>query len=201
MANTKEENRTINYYDQHATDWATTHGGNKGPSYWQAEMEGFHKLLPAGKILEVGSGAGKDAAALVAMGYSYTGTDASAGLLEIARQRNPGAKFEHIGVHELSFPQHSFDGFWTVATLLHVPKSKIDKALQRIRSQIKTGGIGFITIKAGTGEEEDPGTGRWFAYYSEEEFKNVLRRNQFEILAEKERPEKDLWLCFWVKNL
>lgn len=163
-------------------------------------MERFHELLPKGKVLEIGSGSGKDAAALVTMGYDYTGTDASAELLKIAKKRNPQATFRQVSVYDLDFPPHQFDGFWTTATLLHIPKGRIDEALQRIKTQVKSGGVGFITMKAGDGEKTDPKTGRWFAYYSKEEFQQVLERNSYEVIEEKNRQgEKDWWLCFWVK--
>lgn len=201
MTTTDREKRTVGYYDKKAEAWATAHGGYEDVSYWQSEMEKFHDLLPNGKVLEIGSGTGKDASALIAMGYDYTGTDASEGLLKIAQKRNPQATFKHVGVHDLDFPEHEFDGFWTVATLLHIPKNKLDEALQKIKTQVKPGGIGFITMKAGAGEKEDPETGRWFAYYSKEGFQETLERNGFEVIEEKNRKgEKDWWLCFWVKS-
>lgn len=164
-------------------------------------MKRFRELLPKGKVLEIGSGTGKDASALIALGYDYIGTDASIGLLEIARKRNPGATFKLVKVHDLNFPNSKFDGFWTAATLLHIPKDKIDKALLSIKSVIKPEAVGFISIKAGKGERTDPQTGRWFAYYSLDEFHSVLEKNGFTVIEEKTRKgEKDWWLCYWVKT-
>lgn len=199
MAKTDKEKSTIKYYDAHARDWTSAHGGNENQSYWQAEMEKFHHLLPSGKIIEIGSGAGKDAAALIKMGFNYTGTDASSGLIEIASKRNPGTNFVNEAVDELSFPANTFDGFWASAVLLHIPKNQIDTAMQSIYCVTKPGGIGFITMKAGAGEREDPNTGRWFAFYSGEAFAGILKRNGFEILQQDTRPgEKDTWLVYFV---
>ncbi len=200
MTTTDREKQTVGYYDRKADDWATVHHGFEEASYWQNEMERFHELLPSGKILEIGSGAGKDAESLIKMGYDYIGTDASEGLLRVAQKRNPQATFKYVGVHDLDFPEHEFDGFWTAATLLHIPKDRIDGALQKIKTQVKPDGVGFITMKAGAGEREDKETGRWFAYYSKDEFQGVLERNDFQVVEEKSRKgEKDWWLCFWVK--
>lgn len=199
MIHQDRENQTIKYYDEEAEKWASTHGGRESSSYWKVEMVKFHELLPTGKILEIGSGAGKDAAALTALGYDYTGTDASNGLLKIAQEKNPNAVFKHVGVYDLNFLESSFDGFWTAATLLHIPKDRIDQALQKIKSQVKVGGIGFISVKAGAGERTDPDTGRWFSYYSQRGFREVLQKNSFEVIRESTREgEKDWWLCYWV---
>lgn len=197
---TDKEDKTIGYYDREANGWVTAHHGDETESYWKNEMTRFHELLPKGKVLEIGSGSGKDASSLIRLGYEYTGTDASGGLLKIAQERNPEAEFKKISVYDLDYPQQSFDGFWTAATLLHIPKDRIDETLQRIKTQVKPGGVGFITLKAGAGERPDSETGRWFSYYSKEEFGEVLKRNSYEVIEEATRKgEKDWWLCFWVK--
>ena len=204
MARTQKEQKTINYYDQQAPQWASEHGGHEEKSYWEKQMARFKEFLQDGKVLEIGSGAGKDAKALIAMGYEYTGTDASKGLIDVAQARNPKAVFVNEAVEDLSFPSDSFDGFWTAATLLHIPKDQIDIALQKIKGVCKTGAVGFISLKEGEGEKEDTNTGRWFAYYSKEEFTEVLKRNGFEVvdfeLREESRPGQPNWLAFFVKQ-
>jgi len=203
MAKTQKEQKTINYYDQQARQWASEHGGQEEKSYWEKQMNRFKKLLPFGNILEIGSGAGKDAKALLSMGYEYTGTDASIGLIEVAQTRNPNATFVKEAVEDLNFSPNSFDGFWTAATLLHIPKNQIDNALQKIKGVCKKGAVGFISLKEGHNEKEDTNTGRWFAYYSEDEFGEVLDRNGMEILdfeiREETRPGQPNWLCFFIK--
>lgn len=200
MTKTDREKQTVSYYNKKAEAWTTAHGGNEEVSYWQSEMEKFHELLPSGKVLEIGSGAGKDASALIALGYDYIGTDASRGLIRVAQKRNPGAAFLPMAVQDLDFPKGTFDGFWTAATLLHIPKARIDGALGKIKKVVKSGGIGFISMKQGEGEKTDEKTGRWFAYYSEGEFREVLERNGFEVLETQIRPtDKDTWLVFFVR--
>ncbi len=203
MTTTDREQKTVNYYDQQAPEWVAAHGGNEEESYWKNEMDKFHQLLASGKVLEIGSGAGKDASALIKIGFDYTGTDASSGLIKVAQKRNPQAKFINVAVEELNLPEKSFDGFWAAAVLLHIPKEKIDSALQSIRKEIKDGGIGFISLKEGDGEKEDQKTGRWFAYYQEEEFKEILLRNDFKVIDFKKRIEEregqPNWLAYFVK--
>jgi ubiquinone/menaquinone biosynthesis C-methylase UbiE len=159
--------------------------------------------LPSGSVLEIGSGAGNDASSLLEMGYDYTGTDASSGLIEVARKRNPQATFINVNADELNFPEKSFDGFWAAAVLLHIPKENIDNVLQSIKKQVREGGIGFISLKEGEGEEEDKKTGRWFSYYKEDEFKEVLLRNGFETVEVENKTEnregRPDWLAFLVR--
>lgn len=193
---------TVKYYDQEANTWSATHGGNDKDSWWKDEMLKFNGFLPRGKVIEIGSGVGKDAQALISLGYEYVGTDASIGLLELAKQRNPSAQFFQKYVHELDPSLGEFDGFWTSAVLLHIPRSEMKKSILAIASILKNQGIGFITIKEGEGERVDEKTGRLFTYYKEDEFREVLESAGFSVLEVGRRnTEKDNWLIFYVKKV
>lgn len=199
MKYSDEEQKTITYYDNYAAQWAQANGDSDDTTFWKNEMEIFHEFLSAGSVLEIGSGTGRDAKALIELGYAYTGTDVSKGLLKLAQARNPQAVFLLQSVYELSLHQ-KFDGFWTASTLLHIPKKKINEALQRIISHVKPGAIGFISLKQGEGEKIDDSTGRFFSYYSLNEFKNILHDNDFTVLKSgiKSNSAKS-WIMFWVK--
>ena len=201
VALSESERRTLDYYDSHAAEWVATHGGTSGPSFWKDEMREFQALLPSGSVLEIGPGAGKDAAELIALGYQYTGADASAGLLKVAQGRNPGARFVLANVHSLDLSRR-FDGFWAAASLLHIPKSRIPDALQRIRTNVRKGGIGFISLKRGDGEGPDEKTGRWFSYYQADEFEQILEAAGFRTVESGElATSKDTWLTFLIRRL
>ena len=136
MKLTPQEKLTIEAYDQNATTWAQSRN-KKGD--WAKEKETFKEYLPSGKVLEIGSGGGRDAKDLIEMGYEYTGTDISKGLLEEARKNNPKATFLLQSVYELDFPEKTFDGFWACAVLLHMPKDRMSEALKSIHNVIKKG--------------------------------------------------------------
>ena len=97
----------------------------------------------------------------------------------MAQERNPRATFVLVNVYDLDFSQ-KFDGFWAAASLLHIPKSRIPDALQRIRTNVRKGGIGFISLKQGDGEGPDEKTGRWFSYYQAGEFEQKLEGRGFQ---------------------
>ncbi len=92
MKFTKEEEQTMRTYDTIAPDWASNHSSER---FWGEEMDRFGELLPSGKVLEIGSGGGRDAKELIAKGYDYIGTDVSQGLLGEAKKLNPDATFLH----------------------------------------------------------------------------------------------------------
>lgn len=206
MKLTPEEEITVKTYDEMAEAWVYEH---RTPGFWAAQIATFKKYLSGGKLLEIGSGGGRDAKELIEAGYEYVGTDVSAGLLQAARKINPGVEFLNQSVYELDFPEDSFDGFWASAVLLHIPKARIDEAMQSLNRVVRNGGVGFITVKQGEGEKieleeaQTPGVHkRLFSYYSEDEFKDILDRNKFEVLESYVKPTqgRTTWLVFFVQN-
>ncbi|TSC89420.1 MAG: type 11 methyltransferase [Microgenomates group bacterium Gr01-1014_5] len=201
----RDERLTIASYDNMAEAWAREHAT---PGWWSEEIAKFKGYLPTGKIIEVGSGGGRDAKELVEAGYGYVGTDVSSGLLVEAKKLNPGVAFLNQSVYELDFPDNSFDGFWASAVLLHIPKNRIDEALQSLGRVVRDKGVGFISVKQGEGERMEfeeahaPSVHqRLFSYYSEDEFKDVLLRNNFTTLEFYLKPSggKTTWLVFFVQ--
>lgn len=92
--------------------------------------------------------------------------------------------------------------------LIAYPEIRIDEALQSIYRVIRPEGIGFISIKRGEGEKievDEPqmegGRKRLFSYYSQDEFKEVLERNGYEVTGESIRPMagRTIWLVYFVK--
>lgn len=190
-------------YNRIAEKWAREH--NK-LDFWRKEFEVFRQLIPSGKIIDIGCGPGHHSGFLRGAGYDYTGVDYSEGLLALGRAKFPDAQFVEGDMLGLPFKENEFDGFWAVASLLHIPKEKVPRALENIQRVVKKGGIGFIALKKGEGErvvtdEDDKEDERFFAYWKREEFQEVLEKSGFELLKFLERPvsEKTIWLSFFVK--
>lgn len=201
---TPQEEITVRSYNNGADAWAHQHSDN----YWAKEFKTFKKLLPMGKILEIGCGGGRDAKILISMKYDYVGTDVAKNFIEVARKTAPEGKFLFRSVYDLDFKNGFFDGFWASAVFLHIPKTQIDKTLQELRRVIKPGGVGFISVKQGVGEQvieekfaRDIINKRFWAFYDNQEFADVLNKNNYEIISFRKRPmsKRTTWLIYFVK--
>ena len=140
------KNKTIDFYNKKAKEWAEGRVVGKG-SYRERLVSEFKEIIPNGKILEIGCGAGLDARILANSGFDYIGTDASIELIKLSRNLNPNLNFIEMPVEKLNFPKNTFDGFWSSATLLHIHKDKINGVLDKIRNVCKPKAIGLITLK------------------------------------------------------
>jgi len=189
-------------YDRIASMWEA---GHQKP-FWQPEFAKLKKLLLAGRVIEVGCGAGRDAEELVKLGYDYLGTDISAAMVAEASRRNPEGKFKKLSVYEIP-SDHSFDAFWCAATLIHVPKARTDEAIKALKKSIRPEGFGFISVKEGDGEgeekrEELDDRSFLFVYHQPAQFEQILKDNGFRILSFRRQyvSERTTWLIYLLQS-
>lgn len=198
------EKVALDFYDINAVLWSKAHSDK---NYWKEEFTLYKRYLPQGKVLEVGCGGGRDAEVLMSLGFDYIGTDISEGLLKVAIKTVPSLKFLKQDIYNLEFPKGSLDGFWASAVFLHIPKSKISKALKSLKKIIKPGGVGFISVKEGVGEkftddvEKEFAGKRFWSFFKLKEFKNILKQNGYKVIKSYRKPisEKTTWLVYFVK--
>lgn len=199
----ERERLAADWYEQNAASWAKQRKKTSEPSFWAQEYAYFKQLQkPQGKLLEIGSGSGREAIEWIRKGYEYTGIDTSAALIQIAKQTEPLGHYFHTSVYEMSFSSNTFDAFSSWAMLPHVPKERISIALDAVQSVLKPKALGFIAMREGMEEKQEAETGRWFSYYSQDEFEAILMKHGFESLAKgRKQSRADLiWLTFFVRS-
>ncbi len=159
----------MDFYDRNAAEYAArSHERNL-----DFLLEPFCRAVPAhGRILDLGSGAGRDSLALAAKGFEVVSLDRSIGLLQQHRERG-GQALIRGDLAWLPFRPASFAAIWACASLLHLPKARIIFALNEARRVLVPDGLLFLSVKSGTGEFTDD-EGRFWALYQEDELADVL---------------------------
>lgn len=200
-----QKQQTIQTYNKIALKYSDSHFTH----FWIAEFEKFKSYITGKKVLDIGCGAGRDAAVFVENKFDYTGIDASEGMLKVAQERVPEGTFLQMDFYHLEFPDNTFDCFWAAASFLHVPKSDVRTLIQEAKRVIKSEGIGFIAIKKKTSVDEGMieenkygGIARYFSFYDQNEFKQLLESCGLSILEVLENTEGDetQWLCYFVRK-
>lgn len=197
----KRTRLTIASYDKVAKEYAK-HAITDG--FWRREFDCMKKLTNGRRVLEIGSGAGRDAKMFLKHGYDYLGTDASRGLLRVAKRNNPAGTFRFMNVYDMRFQPHSFDIVWCIATLLHVPKRRVAKVLRSMRKLLTDEGVAVFSMKQKHDVDEIVitqkkygGVSRFFAFYSKPEFVRVLRATRFRVVKSFVQKEGgNVWLSF-----
>jgi SAM-dependent methyltransferase len=166
---------TTAYYEAHAHEYFDrTVSANLSPIYDQF----LKHVKPGGRILDAGSGSGRDLKALRARGYDLVGIDSSPTLAKIAAEFSRTTCLV-MHLEDLAF-ERPFDAAWACASLLHIPKLKLLSVLRRLRMTLAQGGVLFVSVQLGEGEQQLP-DGRYFAYYTSDEFTRCLHRAGFSV--------------------
>ncbi|RCK76708.1 MAG: Methyltransferase [Candidatus Ozemobacter sibiricus] len=154
----------MDFYDRHAAAYAAHSLARDLAFLW----EPFCRALPPrSRVLDLGSGAGRDSLTLAARGFDVVSLDRSMGMLRQHRERG-GQTLIRGDLAWLPFRPASFAGIWACASLLHLPKARILFALHEAHRVLMPEGLLFLSVKAGTGEFADE-EGRFWALYQEDE--------------------------------
>jgi len=153
-------------------------------------------LKPGARILDAGCGSGRDAKAFSEMGYEVEAFDASAELVELARQHT-GLPVKQMRFEEVTEVER-YDGIWCCASLLHVPLAELPGVMAQLAKALKPGGVWYLSFKYGCGEREKDG--RRFTDMDESGFAEVLSElSGIEVMecwqTHDQRPEReDSWI-------
>lgn len=117
-------------------------------------LDGFlERLSGDARVLELGCGAGRDAARIKERGFDLDATDGIPAMVAKANERHD------IGARLMQFDQldaqAEYDAIWAHACLLHCPRDELPGVLARIHRALKAGGYHYASYKLGDGEGRD----------------------------------------------
>ncbi|PIR75078.1 MAG: class I SAM-dependent methyltransferase [Candidatus Magasanikbacteria bacterium CG10_big_fil_rev_8_21_14_0_10_43_9] len=199
------QKETIETYNKQAVAFQKTRAG----FFQKDKVEKFLSLLRGKRILDIGCGPGRDCAVFAEKGFSVTGVDVVPTFIDMAREQVPNATFELMDVLNLTFDEHTFDGVWASAVLLHLKREDIPQALRQIYRVLTAGGVCRFSVKKGTteGMEADVRLGnakRFFTYFEENEIKLFVLEAGFiieEIKTEADGMGRNIeWIDAFVKK-
>jgi len=145
---------TVRSYDATAAEYAVEAATT--PDWLAREIEAFVEAVGgAGRILEIGSGSGRDARELERRGLSVRRTDVAQGFVDLLRADGFHADLLDPLTDELADPQHPhtpYDGVWSCACLFHVMRDDLVTVLARLAGATRSGGRIHASFKEGDGE-------------------------------------------------
>lgn len=142
------------------------------------------RMLKGVKVLDLGSGPGRDGLILKERGLDMTCVDASSEMVRICREN--GLRAMEGDALSLAFEDEAFDGVWSYTTLLHLKREDINVALREIKRVLKHNGVFGLGMIEGVGESyrESSGVGmpRLFCYYQRDELDKLLEKHGFDVI-------------------
>ncbi|ESY87782.1 methyltransferase type 12 [Mesorhizobium sp. LNHC220B00] len=144
-----QSRRTIESYEDYAVRYDEIVGHVPHPND-RAALERAAAIAGAGgRILEIGSGPGRDADFLEGLGVEVRRTDATRRFLELQAARGKAGELLDVITDELGGP---YDAVVALAVLIHVPRDQIDQVLEKIARSLRQGGAFVVSMRDGDGE-------------------------------------------------
>jgi SAM-dependent methyltransferase len=139
---------TIRYYDEHVDAFCD--------STCKLDMENLYsRFLPriptGGRILDAGCASGRDSKAFLDRGYKVVAIDASEMMVKKTAELT-GQPAHCMRFDELPFVGE-FDGIWTCASLVHVPRQDTKTVWSILLRAMKPGAVWYMSFKEGLQEE------------------------------------------------
>lgn len=157
------------------------------------------------RVIEIGCGAGKDAAAIVKRVAWYEGFDPSEKLLDIARQHVKGASFVCTDALRYDYPR-DVDIVFAFASMLHLDKNDFAAVCKKVAAALRPGGILCMTLKeadayGGTLQEDEFGK-RQFYFYNPVLVRELAGPAFTQVYETHERvgPKQKPWFTIMLKR-
>ena len=146
----KLHKRTIQIYNNHAHGWDEHRPRVLFEKQW---LDKFIGLLPTrAQILDVGCGAGDPIAKyFLEQGFSVTGVDGSANMIEICSSRFPEANWIKTDMRELALGS-TFDGIISWDASFHLNQEEQRQVLLTFANHLSDTGVLLLTIGHEAGE-------------------------------------------------
>ena len=142
---------TVRSYDAVAAEYAAE--ATAMPEWVATEIDVFVTALDgSGRVLEIGSGGGRDALALEKRGICVRRTDISKGFVELLRASGFEADLLDPLIDDLADPQRPgtpYDGIWACACLIHVAREDFGTVLGRLAEATRSGGRLHASVREG----------------------------------------------------
>jgi SAM-dependent methyltransferase len=153
-------------------------------------IDAFVALLPTGsRVLEIGSGSGRDALALEERGVSVHRTDITPAFVTMLRAEGHEAAVADPLSDDLADPERDapYDGVWASASLLHVRREDLPTVLANLAGVTAEGGALHLAVKEGDGARFSvhgnvPGP-RHFTFWREPGLRAVLAEAGWDVRA------------------
>lgn len=146
---------TVRAYDAAAAEYAAE--AAVMPAWVATEIDAFVSGLGgSGRVLEIGSGGGRDALELEKRGISVRRTDVAKGFVDLLRASGFEADLLDPLTDDLADPQNPgtpYDGVWACACLIHVARDDLGTVLGRLAAATRPDGRLHASVREGDGED------------------------------------------------
>lgn len=176
--------KNLEYYNKHAEDLTIR--------YLSAEVDILHKELlecfkGSRRLLELGSGSGRDMLFLLDQGFDVYGIDGSEAMIKECYSKNPQleGRISHAvlpdGPPEF---EKTFDGIYSIAVLMHLEGEALLSTLQKCYKSLISGGKMYVSVPEY--KEAEPGEVRRTNGYDSDQWLECFEESEFTVFNQSQ---------------
>src|SRR3989344_5687310 len=175
------------------------------PKLLQFQLNKFISLLTGRKILDAGSGPGRDLIYFKEEGLDVVGIDVSKGMLRECKRRT-GITCLEMDMRKMNFEVETFSGVWCMASLSDISKEDSPKAINEFHRVLKHGGVLYIAVKEGIGvgvvkKKKYNGIERTYVYYKQNELEDLLKKKFIILNSNVSDDNGTKWIEIFAKKI
>jgi SAM-dependent methyltransferase len=154
---TTQNARTVAMYEGYARNYALLIDPLPDPD----RRRWLHRLCAevgsGARVLELGSGTGRDADYLESIGVRVRRTDATRTFVDLQTERGAHAEILDVIHDDLTGPgAPGFDAVLALCVLIHVDRPLLPGVLAKIRASLRLNGVFLVSVREGEGDEISP---------------------------------------------
>ena len=157
---------TLLYYEKNANLLAE--------KYHSANVDNLHSLLintfmPNSYLLEIGCGSGRDTSFMYKNGYDIVAIDGSQKMISVVQKSYPELlnRLKVVRVPEqMNFSPSSFDGIYSIATLMHMDEDSIIETIEKVAKYLKPNSNFLFSVSIERDDIDKKGKDKQGRYFS-----------------------------------
>lgn len=146
--------RTVQMYEHYAHNYALLIDPEPGDDRraWLERLS--DDVGPGARVLEIGSGTGRDADFLESRGVSVRRTDATQSFLDMQSRRGHETHHLNVVTDDLGAPgQPPYDAVVAICVLIHVDRPLLPVVLAKVRGALRRNGLFLVNVQEGDADE------------------------------------------------
>lgn len=145
---------SVSYYDQHATALADGYESIDFEKAYPFLVSFFDERPDSIRVLDIGSGTGRDAAWIAERGHSIVAVEPSTVMLQIAERLHPNPNISWVqsslpSLDHEALSDQLFDVILLNAVWMHVAPQERRAALSRVKALLELNGHVFVSLRLG----------------------------------------------------
>lgn len=177
------DSETLSAYNKQAASYARDWREQDAPSDMYALLKQY---FTPGPTADIGCGAGRDTAWLVANGFETIGVDVSQGLLDEARETYPAITFQQASLPALDgLKRGSYQNVLCETVIMHLEPASISEAVSSLIALLVPGGTLYLSWRVTEQASQRDKSGRLYSAF-ERELVTVPASGQCDVVFEED---------------